>query len=72
MIKITAHVGETRDGQPLAELRQEGRVLAKLYPNAAGDKLRLVLPELVNYKQTLIDPENHLIEFIRLVPARRP
>lgn len=66
-MSITAHIGETRDGQPLAELRDGDVVLAKLYPNKAGDKLRLVLLELISYKQTIISPENHLIEFTRRV-----
>jgi hypothetical protein len=65
-MKITAHIGETRDGLPLAELRDGDKVLAKLYPNKTGDKFRLVLPELIDYKQTLISPENHLIEFTRM------
>lgn len=62
---ITAHAGETRDGLPMVELREGSTVIAKMYPNAAGTKIRIVLPELVGYKQTLISPENRLVEFTR-------
>jgi hypothetical protein len=64
-MKMTAHAGETRNGEPLAELRWGDKVLAKMYPNAAGDKIRIVFPELTSYGQTLISPDNHMIEFTR-------
>lgn len=62
---ITAHTGETRDGAPLCELRDGDIVVAKLYPNRDGTKFRLVLPELVDMTQTLISPENKMVEFER-------
>lgn len=62
---ITAHVGETRNGQPLCELRDGDKVLAKLYANGDATKIRIVLPELVGYRQTVIKPDDHLLEFTR-------
>jgi hypothetical protein len=64
-MKMTPSTGETRDGQPLCELRLGDQIIAKLYPNADGTKLRIVLPELKNFKQTRINLEQRLIEFER-------
>ena len=64
-MKITAHIGETRDGLPLCELRENGKVIAKMYPNEAGTKFRVVLPDLKSFRQTRIDIDSHLIEFER-------
>lgn len=62
---ITAHTGETRNGFPCAELREGSTVIAKVYANEEGTKIRIVLPELVNMKQTLVSMDNHLVEFTR-------
>jgi len=62
---ITAHTGETKDGHPVAELREDGKIIAKIYPNAAGTKLRVVFAELRNYRQTLIAPDSRMVEFTR-------
>ena len=62
---ITAHTGETRNGQPMAELREGDLVIAKVYTNADETKIRIVLPELRNYRQTLIAVDSRLIEFTR-------
>ena len=64
---MTAHTGETRSGQPMVELREGDRVVAKMYPNREGTKIRIVLPELTTMGQTLIDDRNHLLEFDRKV-----
>jgi len=64
-IPISAHAGETRAGLPMVELREGDIVIAKMYPNPDGTKLRIVIPELVNMGQTLISDINHLIEFDR-------
>jgi len=60
----------TKHDLPCAELRDGETLVAKLYPNASDDKLRLVLPELHSFKQTRIDIESHYIEFERQVWAR--
>ena len=66
-----AKTGETRQGLPMAYLEEsasEGQsrfVFCKVYPNEAGDKLRIVLPELRSFRQTRIDTESHYIEFTR-------
>lgn len=62
---ITAHAGETKDSAACCELRENGKIILKAYPNKQGTKLRIVLNELMGYKQTLISPENKLIEFTR-------
>jgi len=49
----------------MVELREGDIVIAKMYPNPDGTKLRIVIPELVNMGQTLISDINHLIEFDR-------
>ena len=66
-MKISAHAGETRDGLPLAELRDGDRVLLKAYPNAAGDKIRIVLPGVRDFRAAVqrakIDEFNKMFEF---------
>lgn len=39
-----------------------GVSLAKLYFSPDKKKLRIVLPRLVNFAQTRIDPDHHLID----------
>ena len=55
----------TKHDLPCAELSDGEILVAKLYPNASGDKLRLVLPELRSFKQTRIDIDAHYVEFTR-------
>ena len=62
---ITAHIGETKDGTPCVELREDGKIILKAYPNKQGTKLRVVLSELRNYRQTLIAVDSRLVEFDR-------
>jgi hypothetical protein len=62
---ITAHTGETRNGMPLAELREGSKTIARLYPNEDGTKIRIVLAELVDYTQTLVSPHTKCLEFTR-------
>ncbi len=67
---ITAHTAETRDGAPCAELREKQadgteKIIAKVYTNKDATKIRVVLPELRNYRQTLIAVDSRLIEFTR-------
>lgn len=64
-MSLTAHTGETRSGAACGELRDGDRVVAKMYANADETKIRVVLAELANYRQTKIMPESHLIEFTR-------
>lgn len=64
---LTAHVSETRNGFPSVELRDGERVIAKMYANAEGTKIRIVLAELRSYGQVLISPGNRLLEFDRQV-----
>ena len=62
---ITAHTGETKDGQPCCELREDGKIIAKVYTNKDATRIRIVLPELRNMRQTLIAPDSRLLEFTR-------
>src|SRR5262249_23249784 len=75
MSNVTAHVGETRNGEAMAELREGSTIIAKVYANSDATKIRIVLPELESYGQTLISPENKLVEFTReanAAPRTRP
>jgi hypothetical protein len=65
MSKLTPHCGMTRSGEATAELLDSKTLVLKAYANTDGSKLRIVLPELVNMRQTLISPDNHFIEFTR-------
>lgn len=65
MSKITAHASETRNCFACAELREGSVIIAKVYANAEGTKIRIVLPELRNFKQTLVSPDNKIVEFTR-------
>jgi len=62
---ITAHIGETKDGAPCVELREDGKIIAKVYTNKQQTKIRIVLPELRNFRQTLIAVDSRLVEFDR-------
>lgn len=64
-MSLTAHVSETRNGFPSVELRDGDKVVLKAYANESETKIRIVLVELTNYRQTKIMPESHLIEFTR-------
>lgn len=78
MSTLTAHTGLTRNSEATAELweptadPQTPKLVAKMYANAEGTKIRIVLPELANYKQTLIVPDQHFIEFTRDVSGGLP
>lgn len=65
--ELTWHVGETRDGHPMAELREGDKTICRVYPNADHSKIRMVLPELMGYSQTLISPDTKCIEFARKI-----
>lgn len=58
--------GETRNGQPMVALMKDAtpmpEVILKAYPNEAGDKLRIIIPSLVSFKQARIDIDGHYIE----------
>jgi hypothetical protein len=62
---ITAHIAETRSGSPCVELRDGDKVVLKAYASSDERRVRIVLSELVNMKQTLIDDEAHWLEFSR-------
>ena len=42
-----------------------GNILLKAYPSPDLTKLRIVLPELQNFAQTIIKPDQRLIDFTR-------
>lgn len=65
MSTLVAHIGQTRNGEASAELWDGDKCVAKMYANAEATKIRIVLAELKNYKQTLISPENKFVEFTR-------
>ena len=65
MSEIVVIAGETRNKLPMAELREGSEIIARVYPNQDGTKIRIVLPELMDFTQTLISIDNHLIEFTR-------
>jgi hypothetical protein len=62
-----ADIGVTKHGEPSAQLSIEdsGAIILKAYVNPEGDKIRIVLPELENFTQTLINPDKHFLEFDR-------
>jgi len=67
---ITAHTGETKDGAACCELREvqldgTSKIIAKVYTNRDATKIRIVLPELRNFRQTLIAVDSRLVEFDR-------
>lgn len=65
MSSLTAHVSETRNGAASVELRDGDKVVLKAYASPDERRIRVVLPELIGYKQTLIDAESHFLEFSR-------
>jgi len=64
-MSLTAHISTTRSGAACCELRDGECVILKAYANEAETKIRIVLEELRNYGQTLISPQNRMIEFDR-------
>jgi aspartate 1-decarboxylase len=64
-MSFTAHTGETRSGAACVELRDGDKVVLKAYANADETKIRIVLGELIGYKQVLISPDNKCLEFTR-------
>lgn len=62
---LTAHTSTTRSSAASVELRDGDKIVLKAYASANERKIRIVLPELVNMKQTLIDDEAHWLEFSR-------
>ncbi len=66
-MSLTAHTSTTRHGAACCELCDGERVVAKMYANADETKIRVVFDELRNYGQTLISPDNRMIEFDRQV-----
>jgi hypothetical protein len=64
---ILARLGTTRFGTNSAELWEGEVLIAKMYANSDGSRIRIVLPELTTMKQTRIDPDSHYLEFQRRV-----
>jgi hypothetical protein len=62
---INAFIGKTRFGTASAELHEGDVLVAKIYANSDGSKLRIVLPELKSFRQSRIDVESKYIEFRR-------
>lgn len=69
---ITAHIGSTKTGGAVAELRDGDVLVLKAYASADERRIRIVLPELCNYKQTLVDPDSHFLEFSRDADSALP
>lgn len=61
-MEVTAHAGETRGGQPLVELRALDKVIAKLYLNDLGTKLRLVFSEYIDEREIVVNAKDKMIE----------
>lgn len=68
---IEARIGQTKSGAQTVELWDGEKMILKAYASPDGNKIRIVLPELVSYSQTLIDPEHHFLEFERKVTRRK-
>jgi len=64
---LTAHTSTTRSNTACVELRDGDQVIAKMYASPDEQRIRIVLPELKNYGQVLISPDNRLLEFDRQV-----
>ena len=66
-MKTRAENGVTKHGEPYVELKDgvNDKVILKAYANPDGTRIRIVLPELANYTQTLVDPDHHFLEFER-------
>jgi hypothetical protein len=47
------------------KLEDGDAVIMKAYASADGERIRIILPELVNYTQTVINPDSKMIEFDR-------
>jgi len=62
---IVARIDKTKNGQETAVLEVDGKVIVKVYASPNERKIRIVLPELRNYRQTLICPDKKLLEFDR-------
>jgi hypothetical protein len=62
---LTAHTSSTRSGSACCELHDGDKVVLKAYASADERKLRIALSELIGYKQTLVDPDSHWLEFSR-------
>jgi hypothetical protein len=68
-MRMTIHPGETRGGEPLAELRLDGKIIVKVYPSPDSEKIRIMLPEFSSFKQIELDIDHfHMITFTRKVP----
>ena len=71
MKEIRALSGVTRQGHQVASLVEgivgtmNAEIILKAYPNEAGDKIRIMLPELKSFKQVRIDIDGHYLEFER-------
>lgn len=69
---LTAYTSLTRSSAACVELRDGDKVVLKAYASADERRIRIVLPELVNMKQTLIDDEAHWLEFSRDADSGMP
>jgi hypothetical protein len=64
---IRASISTTKLGTASVELLDGDVCILKAYPNSAGDKLRIILPEWVSFKQSRLDLDGRYIEFERSV-----
>ena len=67
MTEIRAITGSTPQGRPIASLVEgvpgvTANILAKMFPNDAGTKIRIVINSLNSFRQTLINIDEHYIE----------
>jgi hypothetical protein len=64
---IESRIGKTHFGTNSVELYDGEVLILKAYANSDGTKIRIVIPELRSYKQSLINPDQHFIEVTRAV-----
>lgn len=67
-MRIRAATGTTKSGEAYVALYdgpEDDRLILKAYPSPDGRYVRVVLPELANYAQTLIRPEKRIVDFER-------
>lgn len=71
-MSLSAHISTTRSSAACVELRDGEQIVLKAYASPDERKIRIVLPELCNFKQTLIDVEAHWLEFARAADGGMP
>jgi hypothetical protein len=64
---LEGNTGKTKNDVSFVYLQEEGseNVVLKAYSSPDSSIIRIVLPELVDFTQTLIEPNRHMISFSR-------